>query len=178
MNCMFSPKQFYLTHVPPIPLSLWKLCFVCRCNELCLLPSWRVTSSVPFTCIHWRLHCKALWPPPPGLQTAHTFVTNLLAFSLDPCSCNTLLCSGHIYSLFPIARFITHAFPYLCFLLLFNIIRTLKSKELTAWYVARNGARRGAYTFYVGKPVGKRLFGRSKRRWEDNIKINLQEKEW
>jgi hypothetical protein len=37
------------------------------------------------------------------------------------------------------------------------------------------GEERGAYRFLVGKPEGKRPLGRRRRRWVDNIKINLQE---
>jgi hypothetical protein len=37
------------------------------------------------------------------------------------------------------------------------------------------GERRGIYRVLVGKPVGKRPFGRPRRRWEDNIKMDLQE---
>jgi len=37
------------------------------------------------------------------------------------------------------------------------------------------GERRGLYRVLVGKPEGKRLLGRPRRRWEDNIKIDLQE---
>jgi len=37
------------------------------------------------------------------------------------------------------------------------------------------GERRGIYSAFVGKPEGKRLLGRSGRRWEDNIKMDLQE---
>jgi len=37
------------------------------------------------------------------------------------------------------------------------------------------GKRRGVYRVMVGKPEGKRPFGRPRRRWEDNIKIDLQE---
>jgi len=37
------------------------------------------------------------------------------------------------------------------------------------------GERRGVYRVLVGKPEGKRLFGRSRNRWEGTIKINLQE---
>jgi len=33
----------------------------------------------------------------------------------------------------------------------------------------------GLYRVLVGQPVGRRLFGRPRRRWEDNIKMNLQE---
>jgi len=33
----------------------------------------------------------------------------------------------------------------------------------------------GVYRFLVGKPEGKRPLGRPRRRWEDNIKMNLQE---
>jgi hypothetical protein len=35
--------------------------------------------------------------------------------------------------------------------------------------------RRGVYRVLVGKPEGERAFGRPKRRWEDNIKMDLQE---
>ena len=37
------------------------------------------------------------------------------------------------------------------------------------------GERIGAYRFLVGKPEGKRPFGRPRRRWKDNIKMDLQE---
>jgi len=35
--------------------------------------------------------------------------------------------------------------------------------------------RRGVYRVLVGKPEGKRPLGRPRRRWEDNIKMNLKE---
>jgi hypothetical protein len=37
------------------------------------------------------------------------------------------------------------------------------------------GKRRGVYRVLVGKPEGKRPLGRPRRRWEDNIKMDLQE---
>jgi len=37
------------------------------------------------------------------------------------------------------------------------------------------GESRGVYSALVGKPEGKRPLGRPKRRWEDNIKMDLQE---
>jgi hypothetical protein len=37
------------------------------------------------------------------------------------------------------------------------------------------GERRGVYGVLVGKPEGKRPLGRPRRRWEDNIKMDLQE---
>ena len=37
------------------------------------------------------------------------------------------------------------------------------------------GERRGVYRVLVGKPEGKRPLGRPRRRWEDNIKRDLQE---
>jgi hypothetical protein len=40
------------------------------------------------------------------------------------------------------------------------------------------GERRGLYGVFVRKPEGKRLLGRSRRRWEDNIKMDLQEVGW
>jgi len=44
-----------------------------------------------------------------------------------------------------------------------------------AWHVARMGKWRGVYRVLVGRPEGKRLLGRLMHRWEDNIKMNLQE---
>jgi len=44
-----------------------------------------------------------------------------------------------------------------------------------AVHVARMGNWRGVYRVLVGKPEGKRPLGRPRRRWEDNIKMNLQE---
>jgi hypothetical protein len=42
-------------------------------------------------------------------------------------------------------------------------------------HVARMGESRGAYRVLVGEPEGKRPLGRPRRRWEDNIKTDLQE---
>jgi len=42
-------------------------------------------------------------------------------------------------------------------------------------HVACMGERRGAYSVLVGKPEGERPLGRPRCRWEDNIKIDLQE---
>jgi len=42
-------------------------------------------------------------------------------------------------------------------------------------HVARMGQGREVYWVLVGKPEGKRPFGRPRRRWEDNIKMDLQE---
>jgi hypothetical protein len=40
------------------------------------------------------------------------------------------------------------------------------------------GERRNAYSIVVGNPEGKRPLGRPKRRWVNNIKMNLRELEW
>jgi hypothetical protein len=40
------------------------------------------------------------------------------------------------------------------------------------------GDRRGAYKVLVEKPEGKRQLGKPRRRWEDNIKMDLQEVRW
>ena len=42
-------------------------------------------------------------------------------------------------------------------------------------HVARMGEGRDVYRILVEKPEGKRPFGRPRRRWEDNIKMDLQE---
>jgi hypothetical protein len=41
-----------------------------------------------------------------------------------------------------------------------------------------NGENRNAYRTLVGKPDGKRPLGRPRRRWEDNIRIDLRETGW
>jgi len=47
-----------------------------------------------------------------------------------------------------------------------------------AGHVARMGKRRGAYRVLIGKPVAKSPFGRTRRAWEDNIKMDLQGVKW
>ena len=57
-----------------------------------------------------------------------------------------------------------------------NIIRSLKTRRLRwAGHVARMEVSRNAYRVLVGKPEGKRPLGRPRRRWEDNIKMDLRE---
>jgi hypothetical protein len=41
-----------------------------------------------------------------------------------------------------------------------------------------NGEKRNAYTILVGKPEGKRPLGRTRRKWEDNIRMDLREIGW
>jgi hypothetical protein len=58
-------------------------------------------------------------------------------------------------------------------------IRVIKSRGMRwAGHVARMGERRGTYRVLVWKPGGKRPCGRPRRRWEDNIKMDLKEVEW
>jgi hypothetical protein len=56
------------------------------------------------------------------------------------------------------------------------IVRVIKSRRMR-WvrHVARLGEERGAYRVLVEKPEGKRPLGRPRRRWEDNIRMDLQE---
>jgi hypothetical protein len=69
--------------------------------------------------------------------------------------------SGHIINLTYIS--------YLC-------ISNVKSRRMRwAGHVARMGEDRGVHRVLVGKPEGKRPLGRPSRRWEDNIKMDLQE---
>ena len=57
-----------------------------------------------------------------------------------------------------------------------NIIRNLKSRQLRwAEHVTRMEQFRNAYRVLVGKPEGKRHLGRPRRRWEDNIRVDLKE---
>jgi hypothetical protein len=58
------------------------------------------------------------------------------------------------------------------------MVRKIKSRRMR-WvgHVARMGERRGVNRGLVGKPERKRPLGRPRRRWEDNIKMDLQEVE-
>jgi hypothetical protein len=57
-----------------------------------------------------------------------------------------------------------------------NIVRVVKSGRLRwAGHVARVREKRGVYRVLVGKPERKRQLGGPRRRWEDNIKMDLQE---
>jgi len=56
-----------------------------------------------------------------------------------------------------------------------NIIGVIKSRRMRwAGNVAHMGQRRGACRVLVGKPEGKKLLGRPRHRWEDNIKMDLE----
>src|SRR5215831_10162697 len=56
-----------------------------------------------------------------------------------------------------------------------SIVQVVKSRRMRwAGHVARMGEERGVHRVLVGKPEGKRPVGRPRRRWEDNIKMDLQ----
>jgi len=57
-----------------------------------------------------------------------------------------------------------------------NIVRVIKSKIMRwAGHVVRMGEERRVYRVLVGKPEGRRPLGRPRRRWLDNIRMDLQE---
>jgi hypothetical protein len=59
------------------------------------------------------------------------------------------------------------------------VIRIMKSRRMRwAGHVVRMGKKRNAYRLLVGKPNGRRPLGRSRRRWLNNIKIDLVEVGW
>jgi hypothetical protein len=57
-----------------------------------------------------------------------------------------------------------------------NIVQVIKSRRMR-WVgqVAYVGERKGVYRVLVVKPEGRRLLGRPRHRWEDNIKKDHQE---
>jgi hypothetical protein len=60
-----------------------------------------------------------------------------------------------------------------------SIIGKIKSRRMSwAGHVARVGEKRTAYRILVGKPEGRRPLGRPRRRWVDNIKMDLREIGW
>jgi hypothetical protein len=55
-----------------------------------------------------------------------------------------------------------------------NIVRVIKSRRMRwAGHVARVGEGKGVYRVLVGRSVVKRPLERPRRRWEDNIKLDL-----
>ena len=57
-----------------------------------------------------------------------------------------------------------------------NIVRVIKSRRMRwAGHVARMGEESAVYRVLVGKPEGRRPLGRPRRRWVDNIRMDLQE---
>ena len=57
-------------------------------------------------------------------------------------------------------------------------MRVVKSRRMRwAGHVARMRVGRGVHRVLIGKPEGKRPLGRPRRRWEDNIKMDLREVE-
>jgi hypothetical protein len=56
------------------------------------------------------------------------------------------------------------------------LLGVIKSRRMRlAGHVARMREGRGVYRVLVGRPEGKRPLGRPRRRWEDNIKMDLRE---
>ena len=59
-----------------------------------------------------------------------------------------------------------------------NIVRVIQSRRMRwAGQVARMGEERGMNRVLVGKPEGRSPMGRPRRRWVDNIRMDLQEVE-
>jgi len=57
-----------------------------------------------------------------------------------------------------------------------NVVRVIKSRKMRlAGHVARMGEEREVYRVLVGKPEGRKPLGKPRRRWVDNIRMDLQE---
>jgi hypothetical protein len=57
-----------------------------------------------------------------------------------------------------------------------SIVKVIKARRMRwAGHVARMGEVRRAYNILVGRPEGRRPLGRPRRRWEDNIKIDIRD---
>jgi hypothetical protein len=60
-----------------------------------------------------------------------------------------------------------------------NIIHVIKLRRMRwAGHVTRMGEKSGAYRILMGRPEGRRQFGRPRRTWQDNIKMDLQAVGW
>ena len=93
------------------------------------------------------------------------FFINPLNAALNPiCHLLALLGAHHIIH---VSRIKVNSTVY--------IFRVIKSRRMRlAGHVERMGERRGVYRLLAGKPEGKRQLWRPRRRWEDNIKMNIQ----
>ena len=128
-----------------------------------LLPSVEFTDSdfqvFRHSCFHTSTSCLSFWYVIPLLQTRH--YTELKNYTI----CVTAF--KNLEGAPPISFFS---------ILLPNIVGVVKSRRMRwAGHVARMGERRVVYRVLVGKPKGKRPLGRPRRRWKDNIKMDLQE---
>jgi hypothetical protein len=57
-----------------------------------------------------------------------------------------------------------------------NTVRVIKLRKMRwAGHMAPMGEGEGVYRILVGRPEGKRPLGRRRRRWDDNIKLDLRE---
>jgi len=57
-----------------------------------------------------------------------------------------------------------------------DVVKIMKSRRLRwAGHIARMGEKRRLYSILVGRPDGRKPFGRPRRRWEDNIRRDLRE---
>jgi hypothetical protein len=63
---------------------------------------------------------------------------------------------------------------------IYNSTDIISCGDFNVWAenVPRMGERRGTYRALVWNPEGRRPLGRPRRRWEDNIKIDLREVGW
>jgi hypothetical protein len=66
-----------------------------------------------------------------------------------------------------------YSFRYLCILV--DLIVNLETVGIYVSYIARVGEKRNVYSILVGKSEGKRPLGRRRRKWVDNIKMDLRE---
>jgi hypothetical protein len=94
---------------------------------------------------------------------------NSLNTELNPiCHLLSLLGAHHIFYVSRIRVNDLHCSP--------NILRMIKiEKNVMGGACSTYGDRRGVYRVLVGKPEGQRPLGRPRRRWEDNINMDLQE---
>ena len=56
------------------------------------------------------------------------------------------------------------------------MIKSIRMRQ--AWHLASMGEIRDAYRVLVWKPERKRHLGRTRRRWEDNSKMDIQDIRW
>ena len=146
--------------------------YISTFRSMCAVPNMAVfcsslTSWFPVMLLTYFLNVFEIVPVAPII----TGITFVFTFHIR---CISIVRSLH-FRIFSTSFKITFLSPEIATSI--NIImRVIKSRRMRwAGHVARMGEERGAYRVLVGKPEGKRPLGRPRRRWVDNIRMDLQE---
>jgi hypothetical protein len=133
---------------------------------------------VPLYDLYRLMTCTALWPVP--LYDLYRFMTRTALWRVPPYDMYRFMTCTALWHvpLYDLYRFMTctalWSVPLYGLYRLPTIIRVIKSRRVrSAGHVARMGHRRGVERISVRGHEGRKQLGRPRRRWKDNIKMNI-----